>query len=166
MDLVQQAAVGCMSHQGNNTRNLYSSKHRPASTLGFHVKKAPQAPAAASTACRPSTANLHNSSWYTSTVAAAAKLSSTSKTLPADGLTSTGLRPRSSPAASASALAADLQQPANNSIVSGQARKSAAAAKPVSACSPKCVNITTTQAGHGLKELYPDLWASTVPICR
>jgi hypothetical protein len=28
------------------------------------------------------------------------------------------------------------------------------------------VNITTSQAMHGLKDLYPDLWASTVPICR
>eukprot|EP00879_Flechtneria_rotunda_P001687 GHRR01001847.1.p1 GENE.GHRR01001847.1~~GHRR01001847.1.p1 ORF type:complete len:491 (+),score=205.40 GHRR01001847.1:25-1473(+) len=30
----------------------------------------------------------------------------------------------------------------------------------------KCVNITTAQAFHGLKELYPDLWADTTPICR
>lgn len=30
----------------------------------------------------------------------------------------------------------------------------------------KSVNITTSQAMHGLKDLYPDLWASTVPICR
>lgn len=30
----------------------------------------------------------------------------------------------------------------------------------------KSVNITTSQAMHGLKDLYPDMWASTVPICR
>ena len=30
----------------------------------------------------------------------------------------------------------------------------------------KSVNITTSQAMHGLKDLYPDLWATTVPICR
>lgn len=28
------------------------------------------------------------------------------------------------------------------------------------------MNVTTTQAFHGLKELYPDLWRATVPICR
>ena len=26
--------------------------------------------------------------------------------------------------------------------------------------------VTTTMAAHGLKELYPDLWHSTLPICR
>jgi hypothetical protein len=28
------------------------------------------------------------------------------------------------------------------------------------------LNVTTAQAYHGLKELYPDLWAATAPICR
>lgn len=28
------------------------------------------------------------------------------------------------------------------------------------------MNVTTAQAFHGLKELYPDLWAATAPICR
>jgi hypothetical protein len=28
------------------------------------------------------------------------------------------------------------------------------------------LNVTTAQAFHGLKELYPDLWAATAPICR
>jgi len=39
---------------------------------------------------------------------------------------------------------------------------------PITASAPgfKSVNITTSQAMHGLKDLYPDMWASTVPICR
>jgi len=31
---------------------------------------------------------------------------------------------------------------------------------------PQCINITSAQAFHGLRELYPDLWAATTPICR
>jgi hypothetical protein len=27
-------------------------------------------------------------------------------------------------------------------------------------------NLTTSMAAHGLKDLYPDLWDNTLPICR
>jgi hypothetical protein len=30
----------------------------------------------------------------------------------------------------------------------------------------KSVYVTTSQAVHGLKDLYPELWRATAPICR
>lgn len=55
----------------------------------------------------------------------------------------------------------------------GLSKGAAAAAAPAAALAApaghkavRSVNITTSQAMHGLKDLSPDLWEATVPICR
>jgi hypothetical protein len=63
------------------------------------------------------------------------------------------------------AAAAAAEPPRLSATATLSARAAAAAAAPPA---PKMgpLDITSSAASYGLKDLYPDLWANTLPICR
>jgi hypothetical protein len=71
-------------------------------------------------------------------------------------------------AASAAAAEADAGgqgAPKLSATAALSARASAAAAAPP-APKGRALDVTTAAAAFGLRDLYPDLWANTLPICR
>lgn len=178
IDLIQKASGASNAAVATSTQH----KPRPATTQGCfpskhqqqqqqQLKRLSMASEADSGLCGPAAAN--NTWLYTTTAAAANNLRPHS---------AAELTPRGAPIAQHSTAAA--------ASVKAQAFRPGSAAVPAApgAHNPKLgsnpplgsnlkraslrsgglkpVNITTSQAMHGLKDLYPDLWASTVPICR
>lgn len=135
-----------------------SSRARPATTLGFSPKRTPRQPSPdRATYERAASASPHSSTWlHTATKAAAGRLAGSPVAPPTGGIDSISERAYHPLIASAApfAAAADLQLPADNN------------SSRLTAASGHSLNVTTAQAMHGLKDLYPDLWANTVPICR
>jgi hypothetical protein len=195
MQLIKQAANTPASSSSLSASQLLQhqppSAARPKthSSLGFSPAAAKKHGAAVAGSSRPATASpvsngnnsssASNANWqYSSTMRAAAA----GKGMSSQGsaLLGQGLRPFSAapavPAVSATAPTAASQKPSllgaataappGASKASSCSSPASASAGGASSSEPKCLNVTTAQAFHGLKELYPDLWAATAPICR
>ncbi|GBF90561.1 hypothetical protein Rsub_03133 [Raphidocelis subcapitata] len=84
--------------------------------------------------------------------------------LPLDRL---AVAPADAAAAAAAAAEAAASPPLTTSArISARAAAMAAAPPPPKLGAGAITNLTTSMASHGLKDLYPDLWANTLPICR
>lgn len=120
----------------------------------------------------------NSSSWlYTTTAAAGALRPHSAQLLPpsstqhiiAAAARSKAGRPLSAACISSAQPPSLHKTPAGSPLSTRNPAAGATSALPPKTSKPsglKSVNITTSQAMHGLKDLYPDLWANTVPICR
>lgn len=172
MDLIQKAFGTPAAAQ---TAPVMHHKARPATTQGCfptkhqqqqqqQLKRLSMASDAESAMAGPTTSS--STPWlYTTTASAAAAAVS-------------NCRPQSSPRPKAQAFrpgtaavtGSNLTQGSADAAQNPKARPGPASHPPLGSnlkgSGLRSVNITTSQAMHGLKDLYPDLWASTVPICR
>ncbi|KAF6258841.1 hypothetical protein COO60DRAFT_1074463 [Scenedesmus sp. NREL 46B-D3] len=180
MQLIQQAAGAPASSTPLSSSQLLQQQSASAaqpkthSSLDFCAATGRKnGAAAAAGSSRPATASPGNhndgSSWqYSTTKRAAAAAATQGMKGQGSALMGQGLRPFSAAAAVPAATAAQRPSAAATTTAAG-ADQSPGCSSPLSgggSNGPRCVNVTTAQAFHGLKELYPDLWAATAPICR